>query len=195
MFLVIEGADGVGKTTLAKRLAEKYNAVMFSLPEASTSAGALFRQWMHEHANRSPEEWAHLAAASYNELRPRIEALLNDGATVICDRYVHSDYAYRARQGWSFEKTHDFHSKWYQPIIQPDLALWLDCPIDIAQQRIINREGRGNLTIFERPEMQEHVRIDYRVMANHPEVFNLTRIDASQSADAVFADAVKAIEG
>lgn len=109
MFIVIEGADGVGKTVQAKRLAialrEKgLDVIETREPTNRSPVGALIRQLLSEPAPPSGLDWrmmtmlftADRAWHVENIIRPALDI----GQTVVCDRYYLSTAVYQTAPLW-----------------------------------------------------------------------------------------------
>lgn len=104
-FIVFEGLDGCGKTSqidiLARRLKEKGEKVYVTAEPTNYETGLYLRRILSE----SLEKDIYLLAALF--LADRIEHIthpekgikkyLDDGYTVICDRYYYSSLAYQGK--------------------------------------------------------------------------------------------------
>jgi dTMP kinase len=102
LFVVIEGVDGVGKTTIAKALAERMNGVYFRTPSptleefarADTMGNVIYlRQYIDQFARVSPRTrfvfYLFCVAEAVNHIRQLLK--MQD---VICDRFVASTLVY-----------------------------------------------------------------------------------------------------
>lgn len=99
--IALEGVDGTGKTTQARRLQASlegmgYKTIVFKEP-GGTSVGDDVRRAILEHATTTdPYTQALLLTACRRELMLRmIYPYLDEGYVVICDRYIDSMYAYQ----------------------------------------------------------------------------------------------------
>lgn len=89
--LVLEGLDGVGKTTVAMLLAERLSATLLSTPDASLRGARGMIDNLYSH---SPEA-AHLFYAScVAHASERAEEETSRGRDVVLDRYWLSTWAY-----------------------------------------------------------------------------------------------------
>lgn len=97
-FIVLEGGEGAGKSTLAATLSDRLAAtgveVLTVREPGGTSAGELVRQLLHLHLDPWAETFAFLVARA-QLVAEVIRPALARGATVICDRYSPSTYAYQ----------------------------------------------------------------------------------------------------
>ncbi len=136
-FITLEGGEGVGKSTLARGLAEAlaaegHDVVTTREPGGSPGADAIRALLVQGAGDRwSPVTEALLfAAARSDHLERVIRPALARGAIVICDRYLDSTYAYQVAAGGLPEETFiALNALIAAPI--PDLTLVLD--LDPAQ--------------------------------------------------------------
>jgi len=98
-FIVIEGVDGVGKTTVSRELARRMKAVRLQTPPRTFGNTGTY-------IDRNPKSIAHflfyLAAAHYVSERVRV---LRQMRPVVCDRYVLSTSAYHVAYNGSVPLT------------------------------------------------------------------------------------------
>lgn len=103
MFIVLEGIDGAGKTTLARQLATrlhehfKSKVQRVSDPSPGNSVSKTIRGLVIDsHGFYDPIEEAFLyAAARVGLVEKEIRPALKDGTIVVCDRYYWSSLAYQ----------------------------------------------------------------------------------------------------
>lgn len=156
-FVVFEGADGTGKSTLANALGQYYRelaprtrVLVDSFP--GSQAGSL-GEWVYRvHHGQAPElPWAKSltpaalqmlhVAAHVDAVERYIAPILRSGGKVILDRYWWSTYAY-GRLDLPAEKV------W--PIIQAELPLWTDLPtptiIYVSRSQSLKADELGQRT-------------------------------------------------
>ena len=194
MFIVFEGIDGSGKSTIAKRIAEHLKSTghkIFLTEEPTTN-------WMGKDVRRAIEEeknplsQALLFFADRAEHVESIKKNLREGKIVISDRYVYSTFAY---QGAQMEK-----------LMPLDKALeWLECvyePMRLDPDMIIllNIEPRRGLGFvntrdfkekFEREEFLERVQDIYMQLA---EKYGFLVVDSNRNLEEVYEDVRKIID-
>jgi dTMP kinase len=181
---VIEGADGAGTTTMSKKLADELDSQWTFEPTDKTIGKKVDE--IISSGDYSPEATA-LAFASDRivHLEERVIPYLEEGKTVVSDRYYHSSLVYQPVMGADSDWVKDINRK----AITPDLTIILDISAEIGMDRIDDRGRDGN--VFEELDFQQKVVKRYRDFDEDEEV---VVIDASRSKDEVFQDLVKAVE-
>lgn len=201
-FITLEGGEGAGKSTLARRLEFAIRAMGLRVdltrePGGTPDAEALRHLLVTGGANRwSPmEEACLLFAARLNHVRNRIAPALDRGDWVICDRFTDSSIAY---QGYAGNGPQDL-SRIYRLAelllgdFKPNLTLVVDINPRIGLQRTIQRGEAA--TRFELFSMDFHDRLRQgflNIAAQEP--VRCVVIDGSLHPDDVFRQAVEAIE-
>lgn len=103
-FIVFEGVDGAGKSTILEKVTqkinEKYNNIVFATREpggASNAQAESIRSFFISQLEAfDPITLAYLYAASRNEhILKTVIPMVNDGKIVISDRFVYSSYVYQ----------------------------------------------------------------------------------------------------
>lgn len=144
MFIVIEGADGVGKATQAKRLADRLGALLLSFPRYDTPVGkAILRHLRGEIVlaeatvgtrPRAPEDavaFQCMTLADKYDAASAIVAALQQGRDVVCDRWTPSALVYGFADGLDPEWLRSVHSR--LPV--PDLNILLDLEAEDSLKR------------------------------------------------------------
>jgi len=136
LLLVIEGMDGLGKSTQAKLLfnylKEKGKDVILTSEPTDGKIGKLLREFYLKKVD-IPAVDAFLFCADREEhLKTVVLPALAEGKTVISDRYYHSTLAYQSTQGlelnWLIGMNKFF--------IKPDLTIILDSSPEKCIERI-----------------------------------------------------------
>ncbi len=129
-FIVIEGADGCGKTTLINALKQHFQDrqdVIFIREPGGTRFGEGVRDLIMNYGDITPQTEMLLFACSRSELVDKvIKPSLNEGKIIICDRFVYSSYAY---QGACTSLGVDYVKKVNECALQglkPDLVIYLN---------------------------------------------------------------------
>ncbi|MDY6456987.1 dTMP kinase [Acinetobacter faecalis] len=195
MFISFEGTEGVGKTTLIRRIYEyleqQNKDVVLTREPGGTPMAEQIRSLLlsvnHEEKMCNDTELLLMYAARAQHLDLVVIPALNAGKTVLCDRFTDASFAYQcAGRGLSQEKLVLLNENFVTRM--PDFTFWLDAPIEIGMTRA--RE-RGALDRFEQEKVTffEKVRAGYATLAErHPE--RIKRLDATQTADQVFEQAL-----
>lgn len=153
LFIVIEGIDGTGKSTQAKRLGEWFTAqgreVVLSREPTDGPWGKKLRESAAT-GRLSPEDELQYFL---NDRRQHVDELiapsLAAGKVVILDRYYFSTMAYQGTRGFDPAEIRRKNEA-FAPV--PDVLLIMDLDVDTALERIGARgdttnefEKRGNL--------------------------------------------------
>lgn len=183
-FIVIEGLDGSGKTTQAKKLTERlsknYSSV-FTAEPSHGKTGTFIRECCLYEEKRLPTtvEALLFAADRIEHVENEVKPALADGKVVICDRYYYSSFAYQGSTGLNLEWIKKINSY----ALKPDFAVFLD----VAPERVLERLKRKK-SVMETLEIQRKVREYYLKFVDSGE---LTCIDGDKPrvtvADALYS--------
>ena len=190
-FIVFEGGEGAGKSTIAaaiaKRLRARGDEVVLTREPGGTAAGEKVRALLHEPLTPWAEAFAFLAARAqivHEVIRPALER----GATVLCDRFSASTLAYQGyARGLDLEtlrKANDAATGG----LEPDLVLWLDVQPEDGLARKLG-ESEAIVTGLENLDFHRKVRLAYAGLMAAAPAGAWVRIDASRPAAAVEDDA------
>ncbi len=189
-FIAIEGIDGSGKSTQIKLLAEKLKSKGIKLYETreptDSPVGSLIRQMLTGRILADNKVIASLFVAD------RIDHLLNpingiyskvqDGTTVITDRYYFSSYAYHGvdiDMDWVI-KGNSISSD----LLRPTITVFLDLSVDKAIERI--KSNRQHIELYETEERLVKVREKYlEAFELLKDVENVAIVDANADAEVV----------
>ena len=183
--IAIEGLDGSGKTTIAKRLvdlltARGYKAIYTYEPYSDEfieilnsigrKMGALFEALI-------------MAADRYYHLKEVIEPAVNAGMIVVTDRYYYSSLAYQGAKGADLAWIRELNKF----AIVPSVAIYLDIDPEAGLKRKAGRPSRVEY-LQENLRILEKARQIYMDMVESGE---LLYVDASSSIDEVLRKCVR----
>jgi len=145
LFIVIEGIDGTGKSTQAKRLGEWFESqgreVVLSYEPTRGQWGQKLRDSMTGGRLLPDEELQLFIKDRKEHVDTLIQPALDAGKVVILDRYYFSTMAYQGARGFDPRSIRELNES-FAPV--PDLLLILDLDVDTAHQRIGNRGDSTN---------------------------------------------------
>lgn len=190
LFIVFEGIDGSGKSTQVKLLKEKLikegHKIYSTFEPTDSPIGSLIRNIFNRRMISDNRAIAALFVAD------RIDHLLNpvngilkkleEGYTVICDRYYFSSYAYHADDlslNWLVEA-----NSISQKLLKPDINIYIDIAPEVSMERL--NKDRSSLEIFENLENLKKVRSKYYEAFDYlKDVERVSIIDGSRSIEEV----------
>ena len=190
MFVVIEGIDGAGKTTVAEalraRLASFSRVVKSSYPRyLETPQGNVISRYLTGEFGPPAHPYLHglLYATDRFVTRKDLETKLVEYDHVVVDRYVSSNLAYLYAMAKPEEREEVIrHFVWLEygeyAAVAPDAVFVLDVPTDIASRN--RRKYRTNDDILESDqELIDKARSFYRndLRRVHPESSRIVTLD------------------
>ena len=167
-FLVFEGLDGSGKSTLiqglSKQLARKNIPVTQTREPGGTPLGERIRSVLLENSNpkHTPTPWAELLlyeACRRQNVDKIIRPALEKGHWVLCDRYWASTSAFQSGGRGLDEKKVSQLNQWAVDGLNPDLWIYLDLSIEDAQKRWEERTSYSPLDRFELEDIGFHRKV------------------------------------
>ncbi|MCH7330498.1 dTMP kinase [Acinetobacter modestus] len=196
MFISFEGTEGVGKTTLIRKIHQYFEQqgkeVVLTREPGGTPLAEQIRSLLlavnHEEQMSHDTELLLIYAARAQHLQQVIIPALNAGKIVLSDRFTDASFAYQCSgRGLSQEKLQLLNQTFVAKM--PNITFWLDAPIELGMTRA--RE-RGALDRFEQEKLSffAKVRAGYETLWQaEPE--RMKRLDATQNADLVFEEALR----
>lgn len=196
MFISFEGTEGVGKTTLIRKIHQYFEQqgkeVVLTREPGGTPLAEQIRTLLlavnHDEKMSHDTELLLIYAARSQHLQQVILPALAAGKIVLSDRFTDASFAYQCSgRGLSQEKLQLLNQTFVAKM--PNITFWLDAPIELGMTRA--RE-RGALDRFEQEKLSffAKVRAGYETLWQaEPE--RIKRLDATQNADVVFEDALQ----
>jgi dTMP kinase len=179
IFICVEGLDGSGKTTQAKRLVNNlrlrgFDAVYTTEPTKG-EVGRLIRRFVLNREKRVPAtlEALSFAADRIDHVENEIMPFLKQDKVVVCDRYVHSSLAYQGATGLNLGWIEHIN----QFALKPNLSLLIDAPTDVVVKRLKKKK-----TVMETAQNLKKVREIYMNLAQKQ---HLTIVDGDKSINEV----------
>lgn len=173
-FIVLEGIDGCGKTTIATLLAKKLGNTWIT--KEPTSANKKIQAILrHQQSAPSPLELQKLYIADRLSHTKKIKRIL-ETRNVICQRYAMSTFAYGTAFGVSQKDLqHDF--------LKPDMTFLLDIPVELAMKRIAGR--KQDREYFEKKEKLAKIRKKYLALDRKKIFGKIIKIDARPAPEII----------
>ncbi|GKS69390.1 thymidylate kinase [Nitrosomonas sp. PY1] len=188
-FITVEGIDGAGKTTQLAWLAEilQRHGITYIVTRepGGTVLGEQLRQLLLDKTvlMHAETEALLMFAARREHLDKVILPVLANGQWIISDRFTDASFAYQGG-GRELENSKLVTlEQWVQGDLQPDLTLYFDVPVELAQQRVKQVKHADR---FEQEQFDffQRVREAYLERANlYPQ--RICRIDGGLSLEAV----------
>ncbi|KAJ2489088.1 Thymidylate kinase [Coemansia sp. RSA 2050] len=177
LFILFEGCDRSGKTTQSTRLVQALaesgvNAKLVKFPDRTTAIGKMIDAYLTQKTQLSDEAIHLLFSANRWEAMHQMRTDLENGITLVVDRYAFSGVAFSAAKKLDF--------KWCKApdvgLIAPDRVFFLDIHPDDAAKR----DGYGD-EIYEKREFQIEVRVKFFSMMDP----SWSIVDALKSPDEI----------
>lgn len=194
-FIVIEGIDGCGGETQSKKLAkylrEKKTPVkLLSYPDYQGPIGKVINQYLYKKYNFSKEVQFLLYFSDFLKDKDKINKWLNEGSTIIADRYFSSTIAYQCLNGVSVDVALSASKLFDLP--RPNFIFFLNISPETSMAR--KKKEKGNK--LDRHEADKKFLTAlaefYKQLAQRQALAKWVILDGERSISEVFSELVKA---
>ncbi len=194
-FVVFEGIDGSGKTLQLSWLSawlqkRKYKVFVTEEPMRESITGHFVKIALKSKEKYPPEIYLLLFLQDrINHIENYIKPALEAGKIVLSDRYHFSTLAYQTAQGIERSKIDGVLKALNYEILQPNLTIFIDVPVEVALERIYGRT-KGTVDLYEKEEFLRKVRENYLELAKE---FNFLVIDGDRDPEEIHEEIVKRV--
>ena len=193
VYIAFEGAEGCGKSTQSRRLADAIGAV-HTRETGGTPIGQRLREILHDTSVTDLDDRAEaliVAADRAQHIVDVVRPALDSGHHVVSDRSVYSSLAYQGYgRGLLLHELKELN-RWAIGDLWPDLVVLLSVPADVSRDRMLRRE----LDRFEQAGDEFHLRVEAgfaEMAAGEPTRW--VTVDASSAPDEVAAEIRAAVK-
>ena len=186
MFIVFEGIDGSGKSSVIARLKDHLESKGMKVMVTAEPTGGAIGKFVATTDDLIPEAEALLFVADRALHTKDIMKWMDDGYVVLCDRYFASTLAYQSAAGMDIGWLKSINSK---VIIQPDITILMDIDPEVSLKRV---SQRGEMSRFEKLDYLRKVREAYLNIAKE---FDFKVINADRDRDTVAEEVISVAGG
>jgi len=157
LFISLEGVDGAGKTTHIHFIEDYFRTkglpfYMTREPGGTDLGEKLRLLLLHEEMDALTETML-MFAARCEHIQTIIKPKLDQGITVVSDRFTDATYAYQAGGKGVDARSIDVLKSLVQKDLDPDLTFLFDVPVEISIERL---KDTRTMDKFEREERSFH---------------------------------------
>lgn len=189
-FIVFEGPDGSGKTTVCDIVCQKLKDKGFDIVHTREPGGIDIAEQIRavildpkNTAMDARSEALLYAASRRQHLVEKVLPAINDGKIVICERFVYSSLAYQGKaRGIGYEGVKAINDFAIEGC-KPDITIYLDVDEETGQSRINDRGNKDRLDA-------ESINFHHLVNEGYREIISLYKdnvkvIDATKDINTV----------
>ncbi|MDC1311247.1 dTMP kinase [Burkholderiales bacterium] len=184
LFITFEGVDGAGKSTQLDYAVNHLRNQKKNIVQTREPGGTAFSEKLRDMVLEaktpldSDTEVLLMFAARKEHIVRVIEPALDSGSIVICDRFTDATFAYQGGGSRVQPSRIETLETWVQGNFQPDLTLFFDLPIEMAQRRM----GQRKKDRFESEAMDFHERVRHAYLDRaHKDPERIKVIDSSRT--------------
>lgn len=173
-FIVIEGPNGVGKSTIIESLNNKLRETSFQVVTTKEPTYSELGIYIRKNQDMYRKEvLACLVVANrYEHIETVIRPAILEGKVVLSDRYFPSSLVYQGMDGLDSDFVHGLNQK----IIVPDLTVFLYADENLLKSRL---KQRSEITRFERDQQLEIELYKEASMSLMAKGWNIIELDTS----------------
>ncbi|MGL5380162.1 dTMP kinase [Clostridium sp.] len=200
-FIVFEGGEGSGKTTILEKIYEELNYRGINCIKTREPGGIKISEDIRgiildrENTEMDGRTEALLyAAARRQHLIEKVIKALDQGKVVLCDRFVYSSLAYQGHaRGLGIDEVLEIN-KFAIKDCMPDLTILFDIRPEVGLNRISKNSSREvNRLDLENIDFHNKVREGYEIVYNANKNTNIVKVDAEKSINEVFDEVLNII--
>ena len=191
IFITLEGGEGSGKTTQARKLCDQLTAqgldVLYTREPGGTLVAERLRNILLDHSAETiaPETEAYLIfAARRQHVDHIIKPALTRGMMVVCDRFSDSTMAYQGYGRGLNLRVLRMMNDWATGKLAPQLTLLFDVPVAVGLSRRRGLAATQNRLDREVERFHRKVRAGFHALARR-EPRRIMVIDSTQSLESV----------
>lgn len=189
--IVVEGIDGTGKGTVIDELRKNYFPQFeYTAEPSSGKYGRIVREELQSDSEPTSSDFFLFCADRFDHVHSLIGPKLEQGETVLTDRYNLSTLAYQSRvidDEMDTVDPYDYIDRIVgQFIIEPDLTILIDAPVEETFDRLDDDKEK-----YEKVEKLKDARRTYNYFADELDYVKV--VDGTQSPDKVLHDVVELI--
>ncbi|MDD5416685.1 MAG: dTMP kinase, partial [Candidatus Aenigmarchaeota archaeon] len=190
-YIVLEGIDGSGKSTQAKKLARYLSNSILTREPTDYGTGKLIRQVLMEYnLNDKKAEGERETLLFFADRIDHHDLLIKPsiikGKNIISDRSYHSTLAYEGALKVDTDFIIDLRNRYVNRgfIKKPDLTLIVDLPVNVAIERMASKTKEK----FEVRDFLEKIRKIYLNMSDYFDDENIILINGDADEKTVYRD-------
>lgn len=193
MFVTVEGIEGSGKSSLIGGLSKHFPDALITKEPGDSKLGVEIRKLLFSHSPCSLAETFLFLADRAEHVTKVVRPALEQGQTVICDRFTDSTIAYQGyARGLSIPLLIHLNDTATNNL-KPDVTLLLDLPPEVGLKRAKSR-SEEEWTRFEQEQLEFHQRIraGFLDLAKKENRFKV--LDATKSQEEILKEALECLK-
>ena len=196
-FIVLEGGDGSGKTTIVERMKKEFPDFVYTQDPGGTKLGHLVRDLLMSEDTKGIDVRAELLlflASRAQMVAEVVRPALDSGKTVISNRFALSSIAYQiyGRERQELMPLYTSVSNIILDGVRPDATILLDVTPEVGISRIHSRPEEPSRFDLEALQFHERVREGYK---KHIAEFGTPFIvDSDKPLEEVWQEIKKAVQ-